>query len=148
LPVGASFDGETFSWTPDRGTQGSYLVRFTATDEIGLTASVIITITVDPFVPSYLLALGLLEDVDFLTSSLAPDPLRSQLKRRLRQLQNKLDDQEGAEALVQAATYLAMLDRALASGEITEEIYNELVEAMDDVTAVVVAMAFPNACYE
>lgn len=42
LPTGATFDGTTFSWTPDFSQSGNYSVTFTATDTGSLTDSEVV----------------------------------------------------------------------------------------------------------
>ncbi len=46
LPAGATFNGATFSWTPDFTQAGSYAVTFTATDGT-LTSTLAVSITVN-----------------------------------------------------------------------------------------------------
>jgi hypothetical protein len=46
LPTGATFNNGIFSWTPDFVQAGSYPITFTATDSLGATSSVTVTITV------------------------------------------------------------------------------------------------------
>ncbi len=46
LPTGASFSGQTFSWTPAVGQAGSYTITFTVSDGRGGTASEAATVTV------------------------------------------------------------------------------------------------------
>jgi hypothetical protein len=48
LPEGATFIGRTFSWTPQDGQEGTYIVCFTVTDPEGLSDSENVTITVNP----------------------------------------------------------------------------------------------------
>ncbi|MBI4146170.1 putative Ig domain-containing protein [Candidatus Woesearchaeota archaeon] len=46
IPAGASFSGQTFSWTPDLSQAGSYTVTFTVADSKGATDSETIQITI------------------------------------------------------------------------------------------------------
>lgn len=47
LPRGATFGGQTFSWTPDSTQAGTFVVTFTVSDGNGGVASEAITITID-----------------------------------------------------------------------------------------------------
>jgi hypothetical protein len=146
LPPGATFDGGTFFWTPQRGDRGSYLVRFTATDDIGLSAASIISINVEAYVPSYNLALNLTDILDEKTALLITKPLLSSLQANLLQVRKKLENEDGINALIWGGKYLGLLDTALSDGVIDNEGYAVLEGAMNDVIAVAAAVAFPDSC--